>query len=183
MAQIRVVAVAGSLRHGSLNRVLLGVAAEVAPEGVTIAEHLLNALPLFNQDLEAAGDPEAVVAFKDAIRGADALLLALPEYNHSISGVAKNAMDWASRRLPGTRETVLAGKPVALMSAGGGGIRAQEHAAMILTNLQARVLERPRVAVARARTKFDDSGHLLDDDIRGEVAALMRALVAAVTSG
>ena len=175
---MRVLAVAGSLRRGSFNRALLKVAAEVAPQGMTVVEHAIDDLPMFNQDLEVAGDPPPVAALKAAIAAADALLLALPEYNHSVSGVAKNALDWASRRLPETRATALAGKSVALMSAGGsaGGVRAQEHAAMVLTKLDARLVDGPRVAVAQARARFDADGNLQDAAVRAGVAALMVAL-------
>src|SRR5687768_5607295 len=94
---IRILGVAGSLRRGSLNRALLRAAAELAPEGVSIEMFDLLAVPLYNGDIEAGGDPEGVVALKAAIREADGVLFGCPEYNHGVPGVMKNAVDWASR--------------------------------------------------------------------------------------
>ena len=95
--RINVLGFAGSLRRGSFNRGLIRAAAASAPSGVIVEIYDLADIPLYNQDVEDAGEPDAVVAWKRAIRSADALLVATPEYNHGIPGVLKNAIDWASR--------------------------------------------------------------------------------------
>src|SRR2546428_8011970 len=94
---IRVLGFAGSLRQGSYNRALLRAAQALAPEGMAIETFDLAAVPLYNGDVEARGDPDGVAAFKQAIRAADAVLMVTPEYNHGVPGVMKNAIDWASR--------------------------------------------------------------------------------------
>src|SRR4029453_18977368 len=112
---------------GSHNRALLRTARELLPVGVELVEHEIGALPFYDGDVEAAGDPEAVVGLKQAIREADALLIATPEYNRGVPGVLKNAIDWASRPPLGSP---LTGKPVAVMGAStrrGGPARAQEQ--------------------------------------------------------
>jgi chromate reductase, NAD(P)H dehydrogenase (quinone) len=119
--------IAGSLRRGSYNRSLIRAAIELAPAGTTVIPYDLMDLPMYNGDVEAEGDPEAVAAFKHAINAADSLLIATPEYNHCVPGVLKNAIDWASRP---ARSSVLTGKPVAIMGAtpgSGGTARAQAH--------------------------------------------------------
>jgi chromate reductase len=116
-APIRVLGFAGSLRRGSYNRALLRAAQELAPAGMTIEVSDLAPIPLYNADVEAEGDPEPVAAFKAAIRRADALLIACPEYNHGVPGVLKNAIDWASRP---PRSAALDRKPLALMGASPG---------------------------------------------------------------
>ena len=93
----RVLGVAGSLRAASFNRSLLRAAQGLAPDGMTIEAFDLKAVPLYDGDVEAAGDPQGVAAFKAAIRAADAVLFVTPEYNHGVPGVMKNAVDWASR--------------------------------------------------------------------------------------
>src|SRR5262245_20959599 len=110
--RLRVVAVSGSLRQASYNRALLRAAVAVQPESMAIEIFELDGLPMFNEDLEAQGDSERVAAWKAAIAGAGALLLACPEYNFGISGVLKNAIDWGSRP-PG--KSALIGKPTAIV--------------------------------------------------------------------
>ena len=119
--------IAGSLRRGSFNRGLIRAAAAVAPGGTTVVAYDLADVPMFNADVEVDGDPRAVAALKQAIADADALLIATPEYNHCVPGVLKNAIDWASRP---PRQSVLTGKPVAIMGAStgrGATARAQAH--------------------------------------------------------
>src|SRR5262249_16201815 len=108
---LKVLGIAGSLRAGSYNRALLRAAQEEAPTGMVIQLYDITPIPFYNADVEAHGDPEAVVAFKTAIRAADALLFTTPEYNHGIPGVLKNAIDWASRP---HRASALDCKPIAL---------------------------------------------------------------------
>jgi chromate reductase len=170
--------IAGSLRHGSYNRGLIRAAAEVAPAGITVVGFELKDIPLFNADVEADGEPESVTALKEAIAAADALVIATPEYNHCVSGVLKNAIDWASRP---ARDSVLSGKPVAVMGATpgrGGTARAQAQLRDGLTYTNGLVLPLPEVLVARAREKFDDNGNLIDEETRQDVRELLVALAA-----
>src|ERR1700751_743645 len=113
---MKLLGVSGSQRAASFNTALLRAAQECAPDGVTIEIFRLHDLPLFNQDVEDQGDPESVQAWKAAIRDADALLLACPEYNGGITGVLKNAIDWASRGSP----SALAGKIACIVGASPG---------------------------------------------------------------
>jgi chromate reductase, NAD(P)H dehydrogenase (quinone) len=174
---MRILGIAGSLREASYNRALLWTARELLPEGVELEEFDLRSLPLYDADVEAAGDPEPVVALKEAIRGADALLIATPEYNRGIPGVLKNAIDWASRP---PLASPLAGKPVAIMGAStgrGGTARAQEHLRAALEYSRAQVLEQPEVLVPEAFMRFDERGEVVDDGIRAELAELLDTLI------
>ena len=114
---LRILGVAGSLRAGSYNRALLRAAVRLAPEGMEIEVFDLLEVPLYNGDVEAAGDPPGVMGFKQAISAADGVLMVTPEYNHGVPGVMKNAVDWASRP---PREAPLEGKPVGLIGASTG---------------------------------------------------------------
>jgi chromate reductase len=111
---LTILGIAGSLRRASFNRGLIRAAVGLAPAGLAVTVYDLGAIPMYNGDVEALGDPEPVTAFKRAIAGADALLIATPEYNHCVPGMLKNAIDWASRP---ARASVLTGKPVAIMGA------------------------------------------------------------------
>ena len=176
---IRVVAFAGSLRRGSLNRRLLEAAIALAPEGMAIERLPLGRVPFYDGDVEAAGDPASVRRLKQAIRDADALLIATPEYNHSLPAVTKNAIDWASRP---PSEPPLADKPVALMGASpgrGGARRALEHARIALEAAGARVIDE-QVSVARAPAVFDAEGALTDEPTGRQLEALLAALRMAV---
>jgi len=173
-----VLGVAGSLRRASYNRGLIRAAVEVAPPGVVVKPYVLDDLPMFNADVEALGDPPPVAAFKAAIAGCDALLLATPEYNHCVPGVLKNAIDWASRP---ARRSVLTGTPVAVMGAstgGGGTARAQGQLRDGLAYTNGYVLPLPEVLVPRAAERFDADGSLIDPEIRQDVRDLLVALVA-----
>jgi chromate reductase, NAD(P)H dehydrogenase (quinone) len=168
--------IAGSLREGSYNRGLLRAARELAPEGVELAEHDLRGLPFYDGDLEAAGDPTPVRELKDAIRRADALVIATPEYNRGLPGGLKNAIDWASRP---ALASPLARKRVAIMGAStglGGTARAQQQLRDALGFPGAIVLDEPKVLVPEAYLRFDERGELVDDEIRDRIAALVSAL-------
>src|SRR3954451_232671 len=149
---MKLLGIAGSLRKGSYNRGLLRAARELLPEGVELVEFDIRSLPFYDGDVETAGDPEPVVALKDAIRDADALLIATPEYNRGVPGGLKNAVDWASRPPLGSP---LAGrppaeKPVALLGAPpgrGGTALAQQQRRQALEFPRAVVLDEPRVLV------------------------------------
>lgn len=175
---MKVLGIAGSLRKDSHNRALLRAARELLPEGVELVEYDLRELPFYDGDVEAAGDPEPVVAFKQTIRDADALLIATPEYNRGIPGVLKNAIDWASRP---ALASPLTAKPIAIMGAStgrGGTARAQEQLRAALEFSRATVLEQPEVLVPEAYMRFDQQGELVDEGVRADLAELIDTLVA-----
>ena len=171
---VKVLGISGSLRAGSSNTALLRAAQELAPDGLEIGLFDLNEVPLYNGDVEADGDPEGVVRLKAAIRDADGLLIATPEYNHGPSGVLKNAIDWASRdRGDGS----LAGKPVTIIGAGGfsGTARAQQQLQSVLSETGALVMVKPGVLVPMAWQKFDEEGRLADQQTRTVVQGHLEA--------
>ncbi len=176
MTSIDVLGVSGSLRQGSYNTAALRAAAEVAPPGMRIEIASLDKLPLYDADVEREeGLPPAVLEFHDAIRAADALLIATPEYNYSISGVLKNAIDWASR---GGADAPINRKPAAILGAGGrsGTLRAQLHLRQILAHNDLRVVQKPEVLIDGAWSKFDEDGRLTDERHRDQIHRLLEAL-------
>ena len=183
MTAIRVLGIAGSLRQGSYNRALLRAAAELAPShGVELTEHSLSPIPFYDGDLEAAGDPEAVAILRSAVREADALLLATPEYNRGTSGVLKNALDWLSRP---ALASVLRWKPVAIVGASsgrGGSRRAQQQVRDALLFPGAVVLDEPEVTVPLAWEHFDAEGNLTDEETRAALDSLLGNLAGVVRS-
>jgi chromate reductase len=174
--KIKILGLSGSLRGGSFNTALLRVARELAPESVEIEIHDLHAVPFYDGDVEEQGTPVAVAALRRAIDEADAVLVATPEYNHGTSGVLKNAIDWASRP---AGESVLTGKPVAIMGVGaGGGTRAaQAQVRASLEHLEARVIDDPEVAITNFWERFDESGELVDEEARESIGELVARLV------
>lgn len=172
---MRFVGFAGSLRADSYNRSLLRTAAKLLPEGVEMEIFDLEGIPPFNED-HLRDMPERVKALKAIIKGADALLIVTPEYNYSVPGVLKNAIDWASRP---PVDNVFAGKPVAVMSASTGmigGARAQYHLRQSFVFLDMHPVNKPEVVVTFAAKKFDERGNLLDEETRERVRALLTAL-------
>lgn len=172
---IHVLAIVGSLRRDSYNAALLRAAEEMLPEGMTLERHDLKDIPFYNGDVEAEGVPEPVQSFKSRIAAADAILIVTPEYNYSIPGVLKNAIDWASRP---AGKSPLGGKPLAIMGASGGPygtVRAQLHLYQIAAYLDMHVLNKPPVAITRAAEKFDESGHLHDEPTRELVRSQLAA--------
>jgi chromate reductase, NAD(P)H dehydrogenase (quinone) len=167
---------AGSLRRASYNRGLVRAAADVAPLGIVVQIVDLSDIPLYNQDVEDAGEPESVKSFKGAIGRADALLVATPEYNHGTSGVLKNALDWASRpRLT----SPLKDKPVAVMGASpgrGSTARAQAQLREAFVFTGACVMPQPELLVSAAGSHFDDDGNVTDPELRDRLAELVAAL-------
>ncbi|MGQ9366418.1 NADPH-dependent FMN reductase [Azospirillum sp. ST 5-10] len=164
-ASMKVLGISGSLRQGSYNTALLRAAKELAPGGMTVEEFDLTPIPFYNDDLRLQGYPPSVEALRTAIRQADALLFVTPEYNRSIPGVLKNAIDWASRG----PEQPFDGKPVAIMGASPsalGTALANHHLRQILMFLNAQMLNGPEVLVGGATAKFDEGGRLTDQTTR-----------------
>jgi chromate reductase len=158
---MRILGVSGSLRAASFNSVLLRAAADLAPDGVTVEPFGLHDLPLFNADVEAQGDPPAVSAWKDAIRASDGILFACPEYNAGITGVLKNAIDWASRGDPAP----LTGQVACIVGASPGmtgSARAQDQLRLILRRTLTHVAPIGEILVFQAHTKIED-GRLKDE--------------------
>jgi chromate reductase len=172
----RILAIAGSLRQGSYNQGLLRAAQEVAPDWVEAQFFDIGTLPFFNEDVEAAGDPEPVRRFKDAIRASNALLIATPEYNGSVPGILANAIDWASRP---TGRSVLRNKPVAVMGAvlgKSGSANAQAILRGVLGRIGAIVVPDPQVLVPQASKLFDEEVNLRDEGTREEIRQLVEAV-------
>jgi len=179
---MRVCGIAGSLRKASYNRALLRAAIELAPPGMEIVPFdRLRDVPLYDGDVEAAGDPEPVAALKDAIRSADALLVVTPEYNYGVPGVLKNAIDWASRPSTGS---VLNGKPAAILGATpgrAGTARAQLALRHSFIFTQTPVMPGPEVLVAEAGKLFSEEGRLTDEATRRHVRQLLERFAAWTT--
>ncbi|MGO8789825.1 MAG: NADPH-dependent FMN reductase [Terriglobia bacterium] len=172
-----IVGIAGSLRKASFNRAALRAAQQLVPDGVKLEIFDLEGIPPFNQDDEAH-PPERVALFKQRIRVADAILLVTPEYNYSIPGVLKNAIDWASRPYG---DSAWEGKPVALMGASVGPLgtsRAQYHLRQVFVFLNMYPLNRPEVMITDATHRFDEKGNLTDEDTKAHIQKLLQALVA-----
>ncbi|HJV35847.1 NAD(P)H-dependent oxidoreductase [Geomonas sp.] len=175
--KITILGFAGSLRKASYNKAILNAAAELLPPDVELKIFDLEGLPLFNQDLESEPN-EKVREFKAAIRAADALLIACPEYNYSISGVLKNALDCASRPYG---DNALSGKPVAIMGASIGTLgtaRAQYHLRQSCVFLNMFPLNGPEVMVALAQDKIDAQGKVTDPGTRERIGELVKSLAA-----
>jgi chromate reductase len=159
---VRVLGFAGSLRKASYNRALLRAVVELAPDNLRVDSFDLAAVPLYNGDVEAAGEPDGVAAFKQAIRDADVVLMVTPEYNHGVPGVMKNAVDWASRP-PG--KAPLNGKPVGIIGASPGmtgSARGQSQLRQAFEFTNSFCMPQPEVLVFRAHEKFDAQGKLTD---------------------
>ena len=175
--EVRILALAGSFRSGSFNQALIRAARELAPEHVRIDDFDLRTVPFYDGDLEAAGDPEEVAALKRSIDGADALLIATPEYNGSVPAVLKNALDWASRR---RADAPLRGKPAAVMGASpspGGTRRAQAHLREVLDRIGVGVIDEPSLYLARAFEHVSDDGRLASEEAREAVREIVAGLV------
>jgi chromate reductase len=174
---MKVLAISGSLRRDSHNTSLVRAAAELLPEGVELELwDGLKAVPPYDEDDDIDPAPAAVAELRDAIAGADAILFATPEYNHSIPGQLKNALDWASRPLA---TNPLRNKPVVVVGASMGAfgaVWAQAELRKVLGATGARVVD-AEVAVGHAHTRFDENGRLADDDLREQLAEVVDALV------
>lgn len=172
---VKILGIAGSLRKGSYNRSALRAAQNLLPDNARMAIFDLDGIPPFNQDLEMQPAP-AVSELKNKVRFADAILFVTPEYNYSVPGVLKNAIDWVSRP---HGDNAWDGKPVAIMGASIGMLgtaRAQYHLRQIFVYLNMYALNRPEVMIPNAADKFDANGDLVDEDTRKRIRELMSAL-------
>jgi len=172
---IHVLAICGSLRTGSYNRAALRTAIELKPPGMAIETADIGSLPLYNEDVRAQGFPPSVETLRRQIAAADALLFATPEYNYSMSGVLKNAIDWASR----PPDQPFAGKPVAIMGAGAGmagSARAQYDLRRCCVFLDMHPINKPEVLIGQCHTKFDAEGRFTDEVGCGLIRDLLVAL-------
>ena len=172
---MHILGISGSLRKDSFNTAALRACSELLPAGVTMSVFDLSAIPLYNEDVRAQGLPEPVQRLREQIRAADALVIATPEYNYSIPGVLKNAIDWASR----PPEQPFDGKPVAIIGATPGGLgtsRAQYHLRQVFVYLNGQVLNRPEVFISAAPSKFDATGKLTDATTAEHLGKMLVAL-------
>ena len=172
-----ILGIAGSLRRGSYNRALLRIAQPLVPKDARMEVFDLDGIPPYNQDDEL-NPPERVALFKSRIRAADAILFATPEYNYSVPGVLKNAIDWASRPYGDNAWT---GKPVAVMGASVGALgtaRAQYHLRQSFVFFNMHPVNQPEVMVSSAAQRFDEQGNLVDQKTKELIGKLLENLVA-----
>lgn len=174
--QIRILGIAGSLRRESYNRAALRAATQLVPEGATIETFELDGIPGFNQD-EEQNPPSKVTDLKRRIREVDAILFVTPEYNYSVPGVLKNAIDWASRPYG---DSAWNGKPAAIMGASIGTIgtaRAQYHLRQMMVFLNMFPINQPEVMIGNASERFDADGNLTDNETKEFIRQLLQSLV------
>jgi chromate reductase len=174
---VRILGIAGSLRRESYNRAALRAAVQLVPQDATLEVFDLDGIPAFNQDKEQ-NPPVKVVELKRRIRDVDAVLFVTPEYNYSIPGVLKNAIDWASRPYG---DSAWSEKPAAIMGASVGAIgtaRAQYHLRQIMVFLNMFPINQPEVMIGHAATRFDKDGNLTDDATKDFIRQLLANLVA-----
>ena len=177
MENLRIIGIVGSLRKDSYNRMLMNAAIKLKPEGCTIEVADISKIPLFNQDIENK-EPETVSVLRRKIKDADAVLISTPEYNYSVPGVLKNAIDWVSRPYG---YDAFDSKPVGLMSASTGqigGARAQYHLRQSFVFLNAFTINKPEVIVSFATEKFDQNGELKDEKAKELIRLLLKNLIA-----
>ena len=175
--KITILGIAGSLRKASYNRAALRAAQLLAPEDAQIETFELDGIPSFNED-EEKNPPAKVTELKERIRAADAILFVTPEYNYSIPGVLKNAIDWASRPYGDSAWT---GKPVAIMGASVGALgtaRAQYHLRQVFVFLNMHAVNQPEVMIGKASQRFDEAGNLTDETTKKLIQQLLTNLIA-----
>jgi chromate reductase, NAD(P)H dehydrogenase (quinone) len=173
----RVAVLVGSLRRGSFNRMMANAAREVAPASLELVDIEIGSLPLYNQDLEDPV-PAAWKSFRDAVRGCDAVLFVTPEYNRSVPGALKNAIDVGSRPYG---QSVWSGKPAAVVSVSPGalgGFGANQHLRQCFVFLDMPVLQQPEAYIGGAGKMFDDEGKMTNDETRAFVKKIMETFAA-----
>src|SRR3989440_11553802 len=176
-SHVRILGIAGSLRRGSYNQAALRAAKLLVPENSEIDLFQLDGIPMFNEDDEKR-PPSSVLELKKRIRSANAVLIVTPEYNYSIPGVLKNAIDWASRPYG---DSAWSGKSAAIMGASLGAIgtaRAQYHLRQIFVTLNLLPLNQPEVMIGHAATRFDADGNMTDESTKEFIRQLLMNLVA-----
>ena len=174
------IGISGSLREGSFNTALLKAAVELMPQGEPLTIATIRGIPLYDGDVEAQGIPELVKSLKDAVAASSGLLLVTPEYNNSIPGVFKNAIDWLSRP-PKDIPRIFGDRPVAIMGAtpGRGGTRLSQEAWLpVLRTLGTRAWFGQSLYVAGAGQVFDAQGKLVDDQVKKLLADFMAKFAA-----
>lgn len=174
--KLKILGIAGSLRKASFNRAALRAAQQLAPEGAEVEIFELDGIPAFSEDIERE-PPEKVVELKQKIRAADAILFVTPEYNYSIPGVLKNAIDWASRPYG---DSAWNDKPVAIMGASVGALgtaRAQYHLRQVFVFLNMHAINQPEVMIGNASQRFDEQGNLTDDTTKKLIGQLLENLM------
>ena len=175
-SKLTILGISGSGRKRSYNIALLQAAKELLPEDATLEVVDVSKLPLYNQDLEH-DLPEVVKELKKKIRGADAILIATPEHNYSVTAVLKNAIEWGNRP---PRDASWSGKPAAVISASTGlrgGVRAQLHLRQIMIDLNMYPINRPLLLVANARDKFDENMRLIEEESLQTLREVLSSLV------
>ncbi len=173
-SQIRIGGICGSLRTGSYNLMLLRAAADLMPDHVIYEELPIRDLPLYSPDLDGEATPQAAREFRARVKAMDGLLFAVPEYNYSLTGALKNALDWASRPVS---ESGLNGKPVAIMGASQGAfgtVRAQLHFRHVAVFTNMHLINKPEVLVRDPQAKFSADGRLTDEETRRLLAQLVQ---------
>lgn len=179
MRSVNILGFSGSLRKGSFNAATLRAAGALLPEGATLEIFDLGPIPPYNEDVRSAGYPLVVQDFRSKIKAADAILFVTPEYNYSMSGVLKNAIDWASR----PPEPPLNRKPVGIMGATQGQwgtTRAQHHLRQCCVFLDIWPINKPEILIAQAQNKFNDRGELTDEPTRQLIREHLANLVHSV---
>jgi NAD(P)H-dependent FMN reductase len=181
---VTIVGLSGSLRRGSFNSMLLRAAAEIAPPEATVQIASIRGIPLYDGDVESEGIPASVQELKNTIMAADGLLIATPEYNNSVPGVLKNAIDWVSRP-PADIPRVFGGRPVALIGTTtglGATALAQTAWLSVLRTLGTAPWFGARLMIPGAGRVFDASGRIVDDAVRTRLEAFMKGFAAFVTA-
>lgn len=176
MNQIHLLGFSGSLRRGSYNRALLNAAIDASPPDVNVRRTEIADIPLYNADLDSDEPPEPVRSFRAQIAAADGLLIATPEYNYSVPGGLKNAIDWASRP---ANNSVLSGKPIGIMGTSGGrfgSVRAQLALRQVFLFTESHVMLKPEMILPNAAEYFDEHGRLTDEETRQRLVRFMKAL-------
>lgn len=177
MKPLKLLGVCGSLRRGSYNRMLLRTVIALLPDDVTVETAEIGDIPLYNADLDTAEPPAAVHRFREQIARADGLLIASPEYNYSVPGGLKNAIDWASRP---ANNSVLNQKPIAIMGAAGGRfgtVRSQLNWRQVFHFTESYVMLKPELHVPNAAQIFDANGTLHDESLREFIQTYVDAVV------
>jgi chromate reductase len=173
----KLIGISGSLRKASFNTALLKTAMTLAPDGVTFTSGTIEGIPLYNADVEREGVPEAVQVLKDQIAAADGVILFTPEYNNSIPGVFKNAIDWVSSSMTGA-PNVFAGRAFAIAGTSPGpfGTLLSQNAWLsVLRTLGADLWSGKRLMLPKAGSLFDKEGHLIDEDAKARLTAFVVA--------